>query len=122
MVKVRRHYDVKKGCSDLSYTVIIHGLNGLCKKPLIMSNYQYENCLLFQTRNLVNMAKLLRNVQRAMKRGALFRGGITGSVISLSTVTILQESDLRKPTSSLNLDNIKEKWSHKFLLQQSRFI
>ena len=67
------------------------------------------------------MAKILRNVRRAMRSGAiLMRGSVTGSALSLAMVTSFKESTLEKPTSSLNLDNMKETWSHKFLLQQSR--
>ena len=67
------------------------------------------------------MAKILRNVRRAMRSGSiLMRGSITGSALSLAMVTSFKESTLEKPTSSLNLDNMRETWSHKFLLQQSR--
>ena len=67
------------------------------------------------------MAKILRNLQRAMRSGPLLRGSITGSAISLSIVKTFQETALEKPTSSLNLDDMKENWSHKLLLQKSRF-
>ena len=67
------------------------------------------------------MAKILRNLQRAMRSGFLMKGTITGSAISLSIVKTFQETTLEKPTSPLNLDDIKETWSHKLLLQKSRF-
>ena len=68
------------------------------------------------------MEKILRNVQRVMRSGRIFRGSVTGSALGLSLVTSYKESTLEKPTSHLNLDNMKETWSHKYLLQQSRLL
>jgi len=47
------------------------------------------------------------------------RGSITGSAISLSIVKTFQETTIEKPTRPLNLDDMKENWSHKLLLQKS---
>lgn len=79
-------------------------------------------CKQFQKRkHNRNMAKILRNLQRTIRSGSLLRR-CTGSAISFSIVTSFQESNLEKPNYSLNLDNMKENWSHKFLLQQSRLL
>ena len=65
------------------------------------------------------MAKFLRTLCKPIKR-SLVKTGISGTVISFSTVVAFQEQNLEKPTSEINFEYMNEKWSHKFLLQQSR--
>ena len=43
-----------------------------------------------------------------------------GTLLSFSAVTAFQEKDLKPVDKALKLENFAEKWSHKFLLQQSR--
>ena len=43
-----------------------------------------------------------------------------GTLLSFSAVTSFQEKDLKPVDKALKLENFPEKWSHKFLLQQSR--
>ena len=65
------------------------------------------------------MAKFLRTLCKPIKR-SLVQTGVSGTVISFSTVVAFQEQNLEKPSSEINFENMKEKWSHKYLLQQSR--
>jgi hypothetical protein len=57
------------------------------------------------------------SVRRRLARPAvsLSAGAGLASILSYQA-----ESDLAKPENSLLLQNIGEKWSHKYLLQQSR--
>ena len=43
-----------------------------------------------------------------------------GTLLSFSAVTSFREKDLQPVEKPLKLENFPEKWSHKFLLQQSR--
>ena len=43
-----------------------------------------------------------------------------GTLLSFSAVTSFQEKDLKPVDKPLKFENFPEKWSHKFLLQQSR--
>ena len=61
------------------------------------------------------MVKFLKNIYHMISKRAMYK-----PVLSFSTVVAFQESDLGKPKSSLKLENMREKWSHKHLLQQSR--
>ena len=46
--------------------------------------------------------------------------GYGGGILSFSALTSFREKDLKPVDKSLKLENFPEKWSHKFLLQQSR--
>ena len=61
------------------------------------------------------MVKFLKNIYHMISKRAMYK-----PVLSFSTVVAFQESELGKPKSSLKLENMREKWSHKHLLQQSR--
>ena len=61
------------------------------------------------------MVKFLKNIYHMISKRAMYK-----PVLSFSTVVAFQESELGKPGSSLKLENMREKWSHKHLLQQSR--
>ena len=61
------------------------------------------------------MVKFLKNIYHMISKRAMYK-----PVLSFSTVVAFQESELGKPESSLKLENMREKWSHKHLLQQSR--
>ena len=61
------------------------------------------------------MVKFLKNIYHMISKRAMYK-----PVLSFSTVVAFQESELGKPKSSLKLENMREKWSHKYLLQQSR--
>ena len=45
---------------------------------------------------------------------------VRATVLNFSTVLTFREEDLEKPECALNLENNKEKWTPKYLLQQSR--
>jgi len=60
------------------------------------------------------MVKFLKNIYHMISKRAMYK-----PVLSFSTVVAFQESELGKPKSSLKLENMREKWSHKHLLQQS---
>ena len=65
------------------------------------------------------MSKFLRTVAKSLN---LFsKPVICGTFLNFSTVPAFKEEDLEKPKSALKLENIKEKWTHKYLLQQSRY-
>ena len=61
------------------------------------------------------MVKFLKNIYHMISKRAMYK-----PVLSFSTVVAFQESELGKPKSSLKLEIMREKWSHKHLLQQSR--
>ena len=46
--------------------------------------------------------------------------GYGGTILSFSALTSFKEKDLKPVDEALKLENFPEKWSHKFLLQQSR--
>ena len=63
------------------------------------------------------MTKFFRMFARHLKRhvGA-------GAVLSFSTVSAYQERELTPADRALRLENFQEKFSHKFVLQQSRHV
>ena len=73
------------------------------------------------------MAQFVRFVAHSLRRNLVptsRRGGVrlaAGAGIS-SLLSYKVESDLAKPEASLKLENIHQEWSHKYLLQQSRFV
>ena len=62
------------------------------------------------------MARFFRKFANYMKPSH----GAAGTLLSFSAVTSFQEKDLKPVDKALKLENFPEKWSHKFLLQQSR--
>ena len=67
------------------------------------------------------MPQFVRLVTSSLRR-RLARPAVSLSAgVGLSSILSYQvETDLAKPENSLLLKNIGEKWSHKYLLQQSR--
>ena len=67
------------------------------------------------------MSQFVRLVTSSLRR-RLARPAVSLSAgAGMSSILSYQaESDLAKPENSLVLKNIEEKWSHKYLLQQSR--
>ena len=63
------------------------------------------------------MAKFLRMVASYTKPR---RAGAAGTVLSFSAFAAFQEQDLKPVDKALKLEDFQEKWSHKFVLQQSR--
>ena len=63
------------------------------------------------------MAKFFRMFARYTKPTHF---GVAGTALRFSAVAAFQEKDLKPVDKSLKLEDFQEKWSHKFVLQQSR--
>ena len=69
------------------------------------------------------MARIVRLVKNNLLRRPVLLGRGVSLAAGAGIASILSfqaEAELGKPKDSLQLENIEQKWSHKYLLQQSR--